>query len=114
MAEAQPAQGGRQQFAAGDLARRWAAFIALGGAVGLAYFLVAKVAVLGLVLQPASISVFWPSAGVSSGATLSVLYSVGRPAAILIVIQTRNCVVILEVYRAPVASWAGGGDKSAT
>ena len=71
------AHGARQQFAAGHLTRRWAALIALAGAVGLAYFLVAEVAALGLVLQPGSISVFWPSAGVSSGA-LIVLGPRGR------------------------------------
>lgn len=71
------AQGARQLFAAGHLSRRWAALIALAGAVGLAYFVVAEVAALGLVLQPASISVFWPSAGVSSGA-LIVLGQRGR------------------------------------
>ena len=69
MAETLRAQGARQQFA-GHPTRRWAALIALAGAVGLAYFLVAEVAALGLVLQPASISVFWPSAGVSSGALI--------------------------------------------
>jgi signal transduction histidine kinase len=77
MAETLRAQGARQQFAAGHLTRRWAALIVLAGAVGLAYFLVAEVAALGLVLQPASISVFWPSAGVSSGA-LIVLGPRGR------------------------------------
>jgi hypothetical protein len=54
-----PAEGARQQFASGHLTRRWAALIALAGVVGLAYFLVAEVAALGLVLQPASISVSW-------------------------------------------------------
>ncbi len=50
-------------------------------AVGLAYFVVAQVTDIGLVLQPGSISVFWPAAGVSSGA-LIVLGSRGRwPAA---------------------------------
>jgi len=74
---AETLQGARQQFAAGHFTSRWAAFIALAGAVGLAYFAVAEVASLGLVLQPGSISVFWPSAGVSSAA-LIVLGPRGR------------------------------------
>ena len=76
MVEARRVHGTREPFAAGHLKGHWAALIAFAG-VGLAYFLVAKVAVLGLVLQPASISVFWPSAGVSSGA-LIILGSRGR------------------------------------
>jgi signal transduction histidine kinase len=53
----------------------------LAAALGLVYFVVARVTDIGLVLQPASISVFWPAAGVSSGA-LIVLGSRGRwPAA---------------------------------
>jgi hypothetical protein len=52
MAAPLPVQGARQHFAAGHLARRWTALIALAGAVGLAYFVVAEVASWGLVLQP--------------------------------------------------------------
>jgi signal transduction histidine kinase len=70
MAETAREHWARQQFVAGHPTRRWADLIAIAGAVGLAYFLVAKVASLGLVLQPGSISVFWPSAGVSSGALI--------------------------------------------
>jgi integral membrane sensor domain MASE1 len=72
MAETLRAQAARQQSAAGHLTGRWASGIALAAAVGLAYFLVAEVAALGLVLQPASISVFWPSAGISSGALIAL------------------------------------------
>ena len=60
MAETLRARGAGQQFAAGHLTRRLAALIALAGAVGLAYFLVAEVAAMGLVLQPGSIAVFCP------------------------------------------------------
>jgi integral membrane sensor domain MASE1 len=77
MAETLRGHGASQQFAAGDLTKRLAPLIALAGAVGLAYFLVAEVASLGLVLQPGSIAVFWPSAGVSAGA-LIVLGPRGR------------------------------------
>ena len=81
MPKAPREQDQRRQFATGQLTRRWGGRIALAMAVGLAYFVVARVTDIGLVLQPASISVFWPAAGVSSGA-LIVLGSRGRwPAA---------------------------------
>jgi signal transduction histidine kinase len=74
-------QDQHRQLATGQLTRRWGGRIVLAMAVGLAYFVVARVTDIGLVLQPASISVFWPAAGVSSGA-LIVLGSRGRwPAA---------------------------------
>jgi hypothetical protein len=60
MAETLRAQGARQQFAAGHLTRRWAALIALAGAVGLAYFLVAEVAALGLVCNLRAYRCFGP------------------------------------------------------
>ena len=65
-----PAQ--RQRFATGNQARRWVGRIALAAAVGSAYFLVAQVTVLGLVFEPDSISVFWPAAGVSTGAMIAL------------------------------------------
>jgi hypothetical protein len=52
MAKTLRAHGASQQFAAGHPTRRLAALIALAGAVGLAYFMVAEVAALGLVLGP--------------------------------------------------------------
>jgi signal transduction histidine kinase len=81
MPTARREQHQRRRFATGQLARQWGGRIALAMAVGLAYFAVAQVTDIGLVLQPGSISVFWPAAGVSSGA-LIVLGSRGRwPAA---------------------------------
>jgi signal transduction histidine kinase len=77
MPEAPREQDQHRQFATGQLTRRWSGRIVLAMAVGLAYFVVAQVTDIGLVLQPASISVFWPAAGVSSGA-LIVLGSRGR------------------------------------
>ncbi|MBV8663648.1 MAG: MASE1 domain-containing protein, partial [Hyphomicrobiales bacterium] len=64
------------------------------------YFLVAEVAALGLVLQPASISVFWPSAGVSSGA-LIVLGPRGRWPAVAGIAVAQICASLT----APQAVW---------
>ena len=58
------AQGQRLQFAIGDLSRRWAGRIGLAAAVGVAYFLAAKLSV-GFVIE--GVAVFWPAAGISSG-----------------------------------------------
>lgn len=72
MPKAPREQHQHRQFAAGQLTRRWGSRIVLAMAIGLAYFVVARVTDIGLVLQPASISVFWPAAGVSSGALIVV------------------------------------------
>ena len=100
MAETLREDGARQQFAAGHLARRWAGLIALAGVVGLAYFVVAEVAAFGLVLQPGSIAVFWPSAGVSSGA-LIVLGPRGRWPAVAGIAIAQICIGLT----APQAFW---------
>ena len=58
------AQGQRLQFAISDLSRGWAGRIGLAAAVGVAYFLAAKLSV-GFVIE--GVAVFWPAAGISSG-----------------------------------------------
>jgi integral membrane sensor domain MASE1 len=67
--------GQYQRSAAGDLARRWVNTVGLALAVGLVYFLAARLSV-GLLLEPEGVAVFWPAAGVSSG----VLIALGAPA----------------------------------
>jgi signal transduction histidine kinase len=66
----------RKRAPADDLARRWGESIALAAAVGLGYFLAARLSV-GLVLKPEGVAVFWPAAGISSG----VLIALGVPRA---------------------------------
>jgi signal transduction histidine kinase len=65
------AQGLRQRSAADHLARRWGESIALAALVGLAYFLAARLSI-GLVLKPEGVAVFWPAAGISSGALIAL------------------------------------------
>ena len=55
-----------QRSAADVLARRWVNSVEIAVAVGLAYFLAARLSV-GLLLEPEGVAVFWPAAGVSSG-----------------------------------------------
>jgi signal transduction histidine kinase len=66
-----PLHGQFQRSAADDLARRWVNSIGFAVAVGLAYFLAARLSV-GLVLEPDGVAVFWPAAGVSSGVLIAL------------------------------------------
>ena len=68
------AHGQGQRSAADKLARRWINSIGLAVAVGLGYFLAARLSV-GLLLKPEGVAVFWPAAGISSG----VLIALGPP-----------------------------------
>ena len=70
-AKRQGAHGQRERPAAGSLARRGAGYAALAGAVGIAYFLAARLSV-GLVLKPEGVAVFWPAAGISSGVLIAL------------------------------------------
>ena len=61
----------RQRSAVDALSGRWVTSIGLAAAVGLAYFLAARLS-LGLVIQPGGVAVFWPAAGISSGALIAL------------------------------------------
>ena len=50
---------------------RWARGIGLAAAMALAYFLAAQLS-LGLLLKPDGVAVFWPAAGISSGALIAL------------------------------------------
>ena len=58
-------------FIADALFRRWVTSIGLAAAVGLAYFLAAQLS-LRLLILPAGVAVFWPAAGISSGALIAL------------------------------------------
>jgi signal transduction histidine kinase len=64
-----PPRDQRQRSA--DLARRWVNSVGLAVAVGLAYFLAARLSV-GLLLEPEGVAVFWPAAGLSSGLLIAL------------------------------------------
>jgi len=67
-----PVFGKTQRSSTAELARRWAAHVALAAAVGAAYFLVAQVTMLGAAFQPDKSTLFWPAAGISSGALIAL------------------------------------------
>ena len=61
----------RELSASGNLIRRWAGYIGLTTAVGLAYFLTAELG-LGLYGPTNFVSVFWPGFGLSAGVLIAL------------------------------------------
>ena len=59
-----------EPFAAVDLTR-WSGSIGLAVAVGIAYFVAARLS-LALLTKPEGVAVFWPAAGVSTGALIAL------------------------------------------
>src|SRR5262249_33115235 len=94
------AHGQPQRFAAADLA--WGESIALAAAVGLVYFLAARLSI-GLVLKPAGVAVFWPAAGISSGVLIAMGFRrAGWPVAVGVTLAT---IAVHELVADPL--WAG-------
>ena len=94
--------GGQPQRTAADaLARRWARSVGLAAAVGVAYFLAARLSV-GLVLKPEGVAVFWPAAGISSGVLIALGPRSRWPVAAGVTVAT---IVIHQLIADPL--WAG-------
>jgi signal transduction histidine kinase len=83
------------------LARRWARRVGLAAAVGVAYFLAARLSV-GLVLKPEGVAVFWPAAGISSGVLIALGPRSRWPVAAGVTVAT---IVIHQLIADPL--WAG-------
>jgi signal transduction histidine kinase len=96
-----PLHGQYQRSAADDLVRRWVNSVGLAVAVGLAYFLAARLSV-GLLLEPEGVAVFWPAAGVSSGVLIALGPRARWPVAVAVTAAT---VVIHQLIADPL--WAG-------
>jgi integral membrane sensor domain MASE1 len=93
--------GQYQRSAADDLARRWINSVGLAVAIGLVYFLAARLSV-GLLLPPEGVAVFWPAAGVSSGVLIALGPRARWPVAAGVTAAT---VVIHQLIADPL--WAG-------
>jgi signal transduction histidine kinase len=94
--------GGQPRRSAADaLARRWARGVGLAAAVGVAYFLAARLSV-GLVLKPEGVAVFWPAAGISSGVLIALGPRSRWPVAAGVTVAT---IVIHQLIADPL--WAG-------
>jgi PAS domain S-box-containing protein len=61
----------RRAFAFADPKWRWAGSVGLAVAVGIAYFLAARLS-LALLTKPDGVAVFWPAAGVSAGVLIAL------------------------------------------
>src|SRR5437868_15302206 len=82
----------REQSAAIDLTR-WGGAIALAVAVGIVYFLAARLS-LALLTKPEGVAVFWPAAGVSAG----VLIALGSPARWPVVVGTMAATIAANLF----------------
>ena len=96
-----PRHGQRLRSAADDRARRWINSIGLAAAVGVAYFLAARLSVR-LLLEPEGVAVFWPAAGVSSGVLIALGPRARWPVAVGVTLAT---VLIHQLIGDPL--WAG-------
>jgi signal transduction histidine kinase len=84
------------------LSKRWAESAGFAAAVGLVYFLAARLGT-GLVLNPAGVAVFWPAAGISSGVLIALGFRrAGWPVAVGVTVAT---VAVHELIGDPL--WAG-------
>ena len=91
----------QRQRSGADLARRWVNSIGLAVAVGVAYFVAARLSVR-LLLPPEGVAVFWPAAGVSSGVLIALGPHARWPVAAAVTAAT---VVIHQLIGDPL--WAG-------
>ena len=91
----------QRQRSGADLARRWVNSIGLAVAVGVAYFVAARLSV-GLLFPPEGVAVFWPAAGVSSGVLIALGPHARWPVAAAVTAAT---VVIHQLIGDPL--WAG-------
>jgi signal transduction histidine kinase len=95
-----PRHGQRQRSAAGDRARRWINSIGLAAAVGVAYFVAARLSVRLLLEE--GVAVFWPAAGISSGVLIALGPRARWPVAVGVTLAT---VLIHQLIADPL--WAG-------
>ena len=87
-----PTQVQREQSTGIDLTR-WGGSIALALAVGIVYFLAARLS-LALLTKPEGVAVFWPAAGVSAG----VLIALGSRARWPVVVGTMASTIAANLF----------------
>jgi signal transduction histidine kinase len=79
--------GHQRSTATDDLIGRWPGKIGLAAAVGVTYFLAARLS-LQLLLEPDGVAVFWPAAGISSGILIALGPHARWPVAVGVVAAT--------------------------
>ncbi|SDR64300.1 PAS domain S-box-containing protein [Rhizobiales bacterium GAS113] len=80
-------QARHQQPTATDPTSRWVGSIGLAVAVGISYFLAARLS-LALLTKPDGVAVFWPAAGVSAGALIALGPGARLPVAVGAMVAT--------------------------
>jgi len=81
-----------QLFTSADPTRRWVSSIGLAIAVGIAYFLAARLS-LDLLTKPDGVAVFWPAAGIAAG----VLIALGRAARLPVTAGTMVATIVANI-----------------
>jgi signal transduction histidine kinase len=89
-----------QWFTAADPTRRWASSIGLAVAVGIAYYLAARLS-LFLLTKPDGVAVFWPAAGVAAG----VLIALGPSARLPVVAGAVVATIVAHVLAGERINW---------
>lgn len=85
-------QGQRRLSPAPNPARRWVGSIGLAVAVGIAYFLAARLS-LYLLTKPDGVAVFWPAAGIAAG----VMIALGRDARMPVAFGTMVATIVANL-----------------
>ena len=83
----------RERLSSGVDLTRWVGLIALAVAIGIAYFLAARLS-LALLTKPDGVAVFWPAAGVAAG----VLIALGPRARWPVVVGTMAATIIANLF----------------
>ena len=83
----------QQRLPAGVDLTRWSGLIVLAVAVGVAYFLAARLS-LALLTKPEGVAVFWPAAGVAAG----VLIALGPRARWPVVVGTMAATIVANLF----------------
>ena len=86
-------QAQHEPLIAGVDLTRWAGLIVLTVAVGVAYFLAARLS-LALLTKPEGVAVFWPAAGVAAG----VLIALGPRARWPVVVGTMAATIVANLF----------------
>jgi PAS domain S-box-containing protein len=81
-----------QLFTSADPTRRRVASIGLAIAVGIAYFLAARLS-LGLLIKPDGVAVFWPAAGIAAG----ILIALGRRGRLAVTAGTMVATIVANL-----------------
>ena len=82
-----------ERLSAGVDLTRWSGLIVLAVAVGVAYFLAARLS-LALLTKPEGVAVFWPAAGVAAG----VLIALGPRARWPVVVGTMAATIVANLF----------------